>query len=190
MWRLWVLVLVGPVWAEGDLGEEDAGYLEQRLDDLRELGAAAVRWRVRGAEMAWEQWQLYQRVEVAPVSGQAFFGLAERDRGESGWSDLGRFTTQCRRGGPNGSSATCGPARARAWCLDAAGAGVSRRGCRPETVGAWGIAPAGRTMLCAARRGATRVGRGPGCCSGAGRAGMGVWTNRARCAPCPRAAIT
>ena len=81
MWRLWVLVLVGPVWAEGDLGEEDAGYLEQRLDDLGGLDAAAVRWRVRGAEAARERWQLYQRVEVAPVSGQAFFGLAERDPG-------------------------------------------------------------------------------------------------------------
>ena len=80
MWRLLVLVLVGPVWAEGDLGEEDAGYLEQRLDDLGGLDAAAVRWRVRGAEVARERWQLYQRVEISPVSGQAFFGLAERDR--------------------------------------------------------------------------------------------------------------
>ena len=26
MWRLLVFVLVGPAWAEGDLGEEDAGY--------------------------------------------------------------------------------------------------------------------------------------------------------------------
>ena len=34
MWRLWVLVLVGPVWAEGDFGEEDAGYLQRRWDDL------------------------------------------------------------------------------------------------------------------------------------------------------------
>ena len=91
MWRLWMLVLVGPVWAEGDLGEEDAGYLEQRLDDLGGLDAAAVRWRVRGAEAAWERWQLYQRVEVAPVSGQAFFGLTERDPGESGWSDFRTF---------------------------------------------------------------------------------------------------
>ena len=91
MWRLWVMILVGPVWAEGDLGEEDAGYLEQRLDDLRGLDAAAVRWRVRGAEAARERWQLYQRVEVAPVSGQAFFGLAERDPGESGWSDFRTF---------------------------------------------------------------------------------------------------
>ena len=82
MWRLLVLVLVGPVWAEGDLGEEDAGYLEQRLDGLRGLDAAAVQWRVRGAEAARERWQLYQWVEVAPVSGQAFFGLAERDPGE------------------------------------------------------------------------------------------------------------
>ena len=91
MWRLLVLMLVGPVWAEGDLGEEDAGYLEQRLDDLRGLDAASVRWRVRGAEAAWERWQLYQRVEVSPVSGQAFFGLAERDPGESGWSDFRTF---------------------------------------------------------------------------------------------------
>ena len=91
MWRLLVLILVGPVWAEGDLGEEDAGYLEQRLDDLGGLDAAAVRWRVRGAEAARERWQLYQRVEVAPVSGQAFFGLAERDPGESGWSDFRTF---------------------------------------------------------------------------------------------------
>ena len=91
MWRLWVLMLVGPVWADEDLGEEDASYLEQRLDDLRALDAAAVRWRVRGAEVAWEQWQLYQRVEVAPVRGQAFFGLAERDRGESSWSDFRTF---------------------------------------------------------------------------------------------------
>ena len=91
MWGLWVLILVGPVWADEDLGEEDASYLEQRLDDLRALDAAAVRWRVRGAEMAWEQWQLYQRVEVAPVRGQAFFGLAERDRGEANWSDFRAF---------------------------------------------------------------------------------------------------
>ena len=91
MWGLWVLILVGPVWADEDLGEEDASYLEQRLDDLRALDAAAVRWRVRGAEMAWEQWQLYQRVEVAPVRGQAFFGLAERDRGEANWSDFRTF---------------------------------------------------------------------------------------------------
>ena len=61
MWRLWVLALVGPVWAEGDLGEEDAGYLEQRLDDLGGIDAMAVRWRVRGAEAAWERLQLYQR---------------------------------------------------------------------------------------------------------------------------------
>ena len=39
----------------GGFGEEDAGYLEQRLDDLGGLDAAAVRWRVRGAEVAWEQ---------------------------------------------------------------------------------------------------------------------------------------
>ncbi|MDE2807421.1 MAG: hypothetical protein OXN90_03305, partial [Gemmatimonadota bacterium] len=91
MWRLLVLALVGSVWAEGNLGEEDAGYLEQRLDDLGGLDAAAVRWRVRGAEAARERWQLYQRVEVAPVSGQAFFGLAERDPGESGWSDFRTF---------------------------------------------------------------------------------------------------
>ena len=90
MWRLWALVLVGPVWAEGDLGEEDAGYLQQRLDDLGGMDAA-VRWRVRGAEAAWERLQLYQRVEVAPVRGQAFFGLAERDPGESGWSDFRTF---------------------------------------------------------------------------------------------------
>ena len=91
MWRLLVLALVGPVWAEGDLGEEDAGYLERRLDDLVGLDAASMRWRVRGAEVARERWQLYQRVEVAPVSGQAFFGLAERDVGESGWSDFRTF---------------------------------------------------------------------------------------------------
>ena len=91
MWRLLVLALVGPVWAEGDLGEEDAGYLERRLDDLGGLDAVAVRWRVRGAEAVRERWQLYQRVEVAPVSGQAFFGLAERDPGESGWSDFRTF---------------------------------------------------------------------------------------------------
>ena len=74
----------------GGFGEEDAGYLQQRLDDLGGM-AAAVRWRVRGAEAAWERLQLYQRVEVAPVSGQAFFGLAERDPGESGWSDFRTF---------------------------------------------------------------------------------------------------
>ena len=91
MWRLWVLMLVGPVWAEGDLGDEDLGYLEQRLDDLGGLDAAAVRWRVRGAEADRERWRLYQRVEVAPVSGQAFFGLTERDPGESGWSDFRTF---------------------------------------------------------------------------------------------------
>ena len=91
MWRLLVLALVGPVWAEGDLEEEDAGYLERRLDDLGGLDAVAVRWRVRGAEAARERWQLYQRVEVAPVSGQAFFGLVERDPGESGWSDFRTF---------------------------------------------------------------------------------------------------
>ena len=90
MWCLLVLALVGPVWAEEDLGEEDETYLQQRLDDLGELDAA-VRWRVRGAEADWERWQFYQRVEVAPASGQAFFALAERDPGESGWSDFRTF---------------------------------------------------------------------------------------------------
>ena len=90
MWCLLVLALVGPVWAEEDLGEEDETYLQQRLDDLGEMDAA-VRWRVRGAEADWERWQFYQRVEVAPASGQAFFALAERDPGESGWSDFRTF---------------------------------------------------------------------------------------------------
>ena len=192
MWRLWVLVLVGPVWAEGDLGEEDAGYLERRLDDLGGLDAVAVRWRVRGAEAARERWQLYQRVEVVPVSGQTFFGLAERDPGESGWSDFRTFYYAVQR--PERSEWVVGDLR------PGTGAGLvfgrSRRGSIAPRMpsgrqsSAWGIALAGRTMPCVVRRGATRGARGVGCCLGVGRAGMDVWTNRGRCGPCPRAAIT
>ena len=81
MWRLWALVLVGPVWAEGDLGEEDAGYLQQRLDDLGGMDAA-VRWRVRGAEAAWERLQLYQRGggRAGPRAGVFWLGRARPGR--------------------------------------------------------------------------------------------------------------
>ena len=82
MWRLWVLVLVGPVWAEGDLGDEGTGYLEQRLDDLGGIDAAAVRWRVRGAETARERWQLYQRGgdRASQRTGVFWFGRARSRR--------------------------------------------------------------------------------------------------------------
>ena len=184
MWRLLVLVLVGPVWAEGDLGEEDAGYLERRLDDLDGLDAAAVRWRVRGAEAARERLQLYQRVEVVPVSGQAFFGLAERDPGESGWSDFRTFYYAVQR-------------RRSEWVVGdlrpGTGAGLvfgrNRRGSIAPRMPAGdsrrlGYRSSGENHALRGARGVTRVGRGVGCCSGVGRIGMGAWTNRGRCGRC------
>ena len=191
MWRLLVLALVGPVWAEGDLGEEDAGYLEQRLDDLGRLDAAAVRWRVRGAEVARERWQLYQRVEVAPVSGQAFFGLAERDRGESGWSDFRTFYYAVQR-------------RQSEWVVGdlrpGTGAGLvfgrNRRGSIAPRMSAGdsqrlGYRSSGENhaLRGAAWRYEGRAWSGM-LLGGWTRIGMGAWTNRGKCGRCPRAAIT
>ena len=65
MWRLWVLVLVNPIWGEEVfIDGEDVGYLERRLDDVKVLGDVAVRWRVRGVEGEWRDFSgFYYRVK-------------------------------------------------------------------------------------------------------------------------------
>jgi hypothetical protein len=82
---------ISSVCGEEFLEGGDAGFLEQRLDDVGLLGEVAVRWRVRGAEGAWERLQVYQRVEWRLGERQAFFALAERDPGEEDWSDFRSF---------------------------------------------------------------------------------------------------